>query len=99
MANITVNSRAQQLITNATENITLNIDRCRNYAQTLSGYNFTAGIFGDRYAYGRTQPATDTYIQNCFSVTPGQKDREISLYAQRRLGYAERGKDRKQLLL
>ena len=77
VANITVNSRAQQLITNATENITLNIDRCRNYATTLSGYNFTAGIFGDRYAYGRTQPATDTYIQNCFSVTPGQKDREI----------------------
>lgn len=77
VANITVNRQAQQLITNATENITLNIDRCRNYAKTLSGYNFTAGIFGDRYAYGRTQPATDTYIQNCFSVTPGQKDREI----------------------
>lgn len=77
VANITNNRQAQQLITNATENITLNIDRCRNYAQTLSGYNFTAGIFGDRYAYGRTQPATDTYIQNCFSVTPGQKDREI----------------------
>ena len=76
-ANITNNRQAQQLITNATENITLNIDRCRNYAQTLRGYNFTAGIFGDRYAYGRTQPATDTYIQNCFSVTPGQKDREI----------------------
>lgn len=76
-ANISDNGRANQLITNATENITLNIDRCRNYAQTLTGYNFTAGIFGDRYAYGRTQPATDTYIQNCFSVTPGQKDREI----------------------
>lgn len=77
VANITDNRRAQQLITNATENITLNIDRCRNYAQTLNGFNFTAGIFGDRYAYGRTQPATDTYIQNCFSITPGQKDREI----------------------
>ena len=76
-ANLSDNGRANQLITNATENITLNIDRCRNYAQTLSGYNFTAGIFGDRYAYGRTKPATDTYIQNCFSVTPGQKDREI----------------------
>ena len=76
-ANLSDNNRAYQLITNSTENITLNIDRCRNYAQTLSGYNFTAGIFGDRYAYGRTQPATDTYIQNCFSVTPGQKDREI----------------------
>lgn len=76
-ANLSDNNRAYQLITNSTENITLNIDRCRNYAKTLSGYNFTAGIFGDRYAYGRTQPATDTYIQNCFSVTPGQKDREI----------------------
>lgn len=76
-ANLTDNVRAYQLITASTENITLNIDRCRNYAQTLNGFNFTAGIFGDRYAYGRTQPATDTYIQNCFSVTPGQKDREI----------------------
>lgn len=76
-ANLSDNNRAYQLITNSTENITLNIDRCRNYAQTLRGYNFTAGIFGDRYAYGRTQPATDTYIQNCFSVTPGTKDREI----------------------
>lgn len=77
VANLSDNGRANQLITNATENITLNIDRCRNYAQTLNGFNFTAGIFGDRYAYGRTKPATDTYIQNCFSVTPGQKDREI----------------------
>lgn len=77
VANITNNRQAQQLITASTENITLNIDRCRNYAQTLTGSNFTAGIFGDRYAYGRTQPATDTYIQNCFSVTPGRKDREI----------------------
>lgn len=76
-ANLSDNNRAYQLITNSTENITLNIDRCRNYAQTLNGFRFTAGIFGDRYAYGRTQPATDTYIQNCFSVTPGQKDREI----------------------
>lgn len=76
-ANLTDNVRAYQLITASTENITLNIDRCRNYAQTLNGYNFTAGIFGDRYAYGRTKPATDTYIQNCFSVTPGTKDREI----------------------
>ena len=76
-ANLTDNVRAYQLITASTENITLNIDRCRNYAQTLNGFNFTAGIFGDRYAYGRTQPATDTYIQNCFSVTPGDKDREI----------------------
>ena len=76
-ANLSDNNRAYQLITASTENITLNIDRCRNYAQTLQGFRFTAGIFGDRYAYGRTQPATDTYIQNCFSVTPGQKDREI----------------------
>lgn len=50
VANLSDNNRAYQLITNSTENITLNIDRCRNYAQTLSGYNFTAGIFGDRYA-------------------------------------------------
>ena len=52
---------AQQLITNATENITLNIDRCRNYAQTLSGYNFTAGIFGDRYAL-RPDATRDGYL-------------------------------------
>lgn len=66
------NSRAEQDIGNATENIVLNIDRCRNYASTLSGINFTSGIFGDRYV-SKTQNQTgaaseNTYIQNCFSV-------------------------------
>ena len=63
---------AEQDIGNATENIVLNIDRCRNYASTLSGINFTSGIFGDRYV-SKTQNQTgaaseNTYIQNSFSV-------------------------------
>ena len=61
------NSRAAQDISNATENIVLNIDRCRNYAykDDLVGSNFRAGIFGDRYGSAATQ---NTYIQNCYSV-------------------------------
>ena len=76
VANVDGN-QANEIITNSTENIVLNIDRCRNYAQTLSAYRFTAGIFGDRYAYNRNKPATDTYIQNCFSITSGVKNYEI----------------------
>ena len=63
--NATSNNGAS--ITASTANIVLNIDRCRNYAYTndLVGYNFRAGIFGDRYGSAATQ---NTYIQNCYSV-------------------------------
>ena len=63
-------------IRNATSNIILNINRCRNYASTLWGPNggsgnggtyrmYVAGIFGDRYG----SASNTTYIQNCFSAT------------------------------
>ena len=63
--NATSNNDAS--ITASTANIVLNIDRCRNYAykDDLVGYNFRAGIFGDRYGSAATQ---NTYIQNCYSV-------------------------------
>lgn len=63
--NATSNNGAS--ITASTANIVLNIDRCRNYAykDDLVGYNFRAGIFGDRYGSAATQ---NTYIQNCYSV-------------------------------
>ncbi len=49
----------------STWNIVLNIDRCRNYAQTLcDANNYRGGIFGDRYG----NASGNTYIQNCFSV-------------------------------
>ncbi len=57
----------------ATQNIVLNINRCRNYAAVLQGGQygnnygtrlFAAGIFGDRYKGG-----DKTYIQSCFSST------------------------------
>ena len=56
----------------ATQNIVLNINRCRNYAAVLQGGQygdggrlFAAGIFGDRYTGGDDK----TYIQSCFSST------------------------------
>ncbi len=52
-------------IKNSTQNVVLNIDRCRNYTTSLSGKNFAAGIFGDRY--GDTG-MKNTYLQNCYSV-------------------------------
>lgn len=63
--NATSNNGAS--ITASTANIVLNIDCCRNYAykDDLVGYNFRAGIFGDRYGSAATR---NTYIQNCYSV-------------------------------
>ncbi len=58
---------AEDRITASTSNIILNIERCRNYASTLEGKNFIAGIFGDRY--GETG-SKNTTLQYCFSVSP-----------------------------
>ena len=52
-------------IATSTENIVLNIDRCRNYATLLQGTSYASGIFGDRYG----NAAGSTFIQNCFSAT------------------------------
>ena len=73
------NSRAEQTIGLATENIVLNIDRCRNYAQSLNGnHRFRGGIFGDRYisAYQQYSGAgtRNTYLQNSFSVASTSSD-------------------------
>ena len=60
----------------------LNIDRCRNdaYKDDSVGYNFRAGIFGDRYGSAATR---NTYIQNCCSA-PISSDNGIILVS--RLG-------------
>lgn len=58
-------------ILNSTANIALHIKRCRNYASTLSGRQFVAGIFGDRY--GETG-AHKTTIKHCFSLDYSKYD-------------------------
>lgn len=52
-------------IINSTGKIQLRIERCRNFASTLSGKQFIAGIFGDRY--GRPG-AEKTILRDCYSV-------------------------------
>ena len=74
------NGTAGPKIGKATENIILNIDRCRNYAQTLDGNNYVAGIFGDRYKNGTSQSSMkNTYIQNCLSVATWTDKAIVSL--------------------
>lgn len=64
----TASSKNGGPIGTSTANIVLNIDRCRNYAETLvGGNNYIAGIFGDRYKDG-TVAQDNTCIQNCYSV-------------------------------
>ena len=74
------NGTAGPKIGKATENIILNIDRCRNYAQILDGNNYVAGIFGDRYKNGTSQSSMkNTYIQNCLSVATWTDKAIVSL--------------------
>ncbi len=49
----------------STANIILNIERCRNYASTLYGLQFVAGIFGDRYGENGSK---NTTLKYCFSL-------------------------------
>lgn len=53
----------------STGNITLRIERCRNFAENLEGYNFRGGIFGERY--GETG-SKNTIIKDCYSVSYGK---------------------------
>lgn len=74
------NGTAGPKIGKATENIILNIDRCRNYAQILDGNNYVAGIFGDRYKNGTSQSSMkNTYVQNCLSVATWTDKAIVSL--------------------
>ena len=54
-------------IVNATGDVILNIERCRNYAKILKGAQFFSGILGDRYG---EKGAKNTHIKYCFSVNP-----------------------------
>lgn len=64
------NPRSQAQIGAATQNITLRMERCRNYAKVLKGgggNKFVGGIFGERYS---KVGAEHTYIKDCYSVNP-----------------------------
>ncbi len=54
----------------STNNVVINIDRCRNYAEGLyqGQQDFQGGLFGDRYTNGTNAASKNTYIQNSFAV-------------------------------
>ena len=59
-----------QNIGNATGNVQLRIERCRNFSSRLVGKTYAAGIFGDRYG---TTGARNTTIKDCYSVNDKQR--------------------------
>ncbi|MCI8930070.1 MAG: prepilin-type N-terminal cleavage/methylation domain-containing protein [Lachnospiraceae bacterium] len=61
-------------ITLSTSHITLNIERCRNYASKLLGLQFVAGIFGDRYGEAGAKKTTLKY---CFSLDYDQYENYV----------------------
>lgn len=52
-------------IVSSTGNISLRIERCRNYASVLNGVQFVGGIFGERYG---TTGSQNTILRDCYSV-------------------------------
>ncbi|WP_288174946.1 prepilin-type N-terminal cleavage/methylation domain-containing protein [Sporofaciens musculi] len=52
-------------IVSSTGNISLRIERCRNYAAVLNGVQFVGGIFGERYG---TTGSQNTILRDCYSV-------------------------------
>lgn len=58
-------SQKANAIENSTQNVTLRIERCQNYADILMGVQFYAGIFGDRYGDTGCQ---NTIVTDCYSV-------------------------------
>ncbi len=56
----------QKPIERSTKNISLRIERCRNFASNLNGANFVGGIFGERY---EETGAKNTVLRDCYSVS------------------------------
>lgn len=56
-------------IADATCDIKLYIERCRNFATKLKGSQFVGGILGDRYGQKNNTDAKNTTIKDCYSVT------------------------------
>lgn len=56
-------------IDTSTNNVTIRIERCMNFASSLQGSNYYAGIFGDRY--GKPAWTDNTIIKDSFSVNQG----------------------------
>ena len=52
-------------IVSSTGNISLRIERCRNYAKVLNGKQFVGGIFGERYG---AEGSGNTVLRDCYSV-------------------------------
>ena len=55
-------------VNTSTRKVVMRLERCRNFANTLSGNQYIAGIFGDRY---QTEGWKNTTIKDCYSVSPG----------------------------
>lgn len=63
-------SQKANAIEKSTQNVTLRIERCQNYADILMGKQFYAGIFGDRYGNTGCQ---NTIVTDCYSVNKESK--------------------------
>lgn len=56
-------------IATSTQNVKIQIERCRNYAKVLKGNQFTGGIFGARYQGW----ADNTIVKDCYSLNLGSE--------------------------
>lgn len=54
-------------VNTSTTKVVMRLERCRNFANTMSGNQYIAGIFGDRY---QTEGWKNTTIKDCYSVSP-----------------------------
>ena len=61
-------------IATSTQNVMIRVERCQNYAESLQGSNFTAGIFGDRY--GSEAWTKNTIVKDCYSVEHAGMNKE-----------------------
>lgn len=54
-------------VNTSTTKVVMRLERCRNFANTMSGNQYIAGIFGDRY---QKEGWKNTTIKDCYSVSP-----------------------------
>ncbi len=91
---LSCDGKAQDPISKSTANVVMRIERCRNFAKTLTGGSFAGGVFGDRYgtnSYNSNSAwSQNTTVKDCYTLSLSASYTEYPLFSNSVLNYSNR---------
>ena len=91
---LSCDGKNQDSILTSTANVVMRIERCRNFAKTLTGGSFAGGVFGDRYgtnSYNSNSAwGKNTTVKDCYTLSLSSGYTEYPLFSNSALNYSNR---------